>query len=237
LTWNVIIATVNLGLKRGQKMKSKIYCLGGLIMDKKVFEKMRPEGIELVQIEYDLPMNHESLKEYAERLFDKLKLPENYQLLGVSFGGMIATEFSKIRKPEKLYLVSSISKLTDVPIKFRLAGFLKMHRMIPTVLLNSSDALSRYLFGVRKKKDLERIKRLISPKDLEFLKWALDSILNWKNTETPEAIRIHGTMDRILPCNRDVDYPIADGSHFIIANRSEEIARILSSNNGEQKNG
>ncbi len=212
-------------------MASKIYCLGGLMRDKKVFQKMNPKGVKLVHIEYDTPLENESLKEYAQRLFEQIKLPEKYSLLGVSFGGMIATEFSKIRKPEKLYLVSSISKLAEIPIKFRIAGFLKMHKLIPNILINSSGGLSRYLFGVRKKKDLDRIKRLLSPADIDFLKWALDGILNWKNTEIPEAIRIHGTMDRILPYSGNADYPIADGSHFIMANRSAEIAKILSSNN------
>ena len=214
-------------------MNAKFYCLGGLIMDDLVFRKLKPKGIDLIHIKYMPHFNHETLKQYAARLFKHVNLPEKYQLLGVSFGGMIAAEFNKIRKAEKLYLVSSVSKVNQVPLKLRVAGLLKMHRMIPRALMNTPAILSSYLFGVQRKKDLDRIKRLLTPSDAEFLKWALEGILKWKNTDVPDAIRIHGSNDKILPCNSNVDYLIKGGSHFIMVNRTDEISKILSTNNEE----
>jgi hypothetical protein len=64
--------------------------------------------------------------------------------------------------------------------------------------------------------------------DAEFLNWALESLFSWENTLVPNAIRIHGTKDRILPYAGNADYPIQDGSHFIMSNRTDEIAKILS---------
>ncbi|MFT4601015.1 MAG: hypothetical protein ACI857_001192 [Arenicella sp.] len=212
-------------------VKSKIYCLGGLIIEKNIFTNLSHAGLELVHIPYEPPKNKESLKDYAFRHFNQAQLPENYQLLGVSFGGIIATEFAKIRKPQKLYLVSSISRFKQIPLKYRLIGYLWANQLIPKRFLTSTKALSRYLFGIKGKKNLERIKKFSSPKDLEFLRWALKIILNWKNSVSPHAIRIHGTKDKILPYEGNAEYPILNGSHFIISNRSDEIAEILSLNN------
>jgi hypothetical protein len=213
------------------KTTSKIYCLGGLVKDDQIFQNINPEGIELVHIKYVKPLKGESISKYSKRLFKKLKLPKKYQLLGVSFGGMIATEFVKIRRPEKLYLVSTISHVTQVPLKFRIALLLKLHKIFPRSLSKYKKFISRHLTGIKKKSDQIHINKLLSQMDIEFLKWALESLYKWKNTFVPNAIRIHGTKDRIIPYRGNVDFPIKDGSHFIMTNRREEIAKILSNYN------
>ncbi|NRA12405.1 MAG: alpha/beta hydrolase [Crocinitomicaceae bacterium] len=212
-------------------MAFTIYCLGGLFKDDQIFQNLHPEGVELVHIKYNTPLKDESLSHYSKRLFEKLQLPEKYQLLGVSFGGMIATEFSKIRTPEKLYLVSSVSQTTEIPLKFKIALFLRLHKIIPNAIVRHENFISRCIAGIKKKNDQERMTRLLSNADAEFLKWGLDSFFRWKNTLIPKAIRIHGTKDRIFPYTGNVDHPIQDGSHFIMTNRSDEIAKILSSHN------
>jgi hypothetical protein len=209
-------------------MTSKIYCLGGLVMDEQIFQNIHPEGAKLVHIKYNEPLKGESLKHYSKRLFDKIHLPEKYQLLGVSFGGMIATEFFKIREPEKLYLVSTVSYATEVPLKFKIAYLLRLHKIFSGSLVKYKKIISSFVTGVKREKDHERINSLLSNVDAEFLNWALGSLFSWENTLVPNAIRIHGTKDRILPYSGNADYPIKDGTHFIMSNRTEEIAKILS---------
>ena len=209
-------------------MASKIYCLGGLVKDELIFQNLNPEGIKLVHLKYNVPLKNESLIHYSKRLFEELDLPEKYQLLGVSFGGMIATEFFKIREPEKLYLVSTVSQAKDVPLKFRIALLLRLHKILPGSLAKYKKFISRHVTGLQKKKEQAQINRLLSKEDSDFMKWALESIFGWENTLVPKAIRIHGTNDRILPYAGNADYPIQDGSHFIMANRKDEIAKILS---------
>jgi hypothetical protein len=218
--------------ERVNNARPKIYCLGGLILEKNIFKDLSPSGVELVYIPYEEPKKGESIVAYSKRLFNHVRLPDCYQLLGVSFGGIIATEFAKIRKPEKLFLVSSISRIKQIPFKLRLAGYLYENKLIPERLLKSKRALSKYVFGIKGKEELERIKQFSNSRDLAFIKWAFTAILNWKNTEIPEAIRIHGTKDKILPYDGKAEYPIWNGSHFIIRNRSNEISQILATING-----
>jgi len=41
-------------------------------------------------------------------------------------------------------------------------------------------------------------------------------------------IRIHGTLDKILPIHHFIPtYTIANGSHFMVANKAKEISAIL----------
>ncbi|NQY67747.1 MAG: alpha/beta hydrolase [Flavobacteriales bacterium] len=212
-------------------MTDRIFCLGGLIIDELIFRKLKLPGIEVVHIKYIDHINGETLSDYALRLFNEIKLPIDYTLLGVSFGGMIAIEFSKIRKPKKMFLISTASRLNEVPFRLRLAGRLQLHKLIPRLAVISPFFLFKCLFKVKNEKDIRRIKRLLTPVELKFFEWALESILHWKNKEIPDAIRIHGTNDRILPRKKKVDYPLRGGSHFIMVNKSKEIEKILIENN------
>ncbi len=213
-------------------MGARVYCLGGLITDKQVFKNIEAEGIELVYIPYTIPKKNESLEVYAKRLFEQIHLPKDYQLLGVSFGGLIAREFSKLQKPEKLYLVSGIYK---VPVKFRLVFFLKLHKLFPRFLIRSSNLLTQFLFGVKRKKDRDRIKNMLTLKNIDFIQWALGQIIKGNYEDIPEAIKIHGTHDRMSPSPLHTDYPISNGTHFIMANRTDEITQILTMNNSRTR--
>lgn len=205
----------------------KIYCLSGLGVDKKAFQNLKVEGVELIHIDWIRPEKSESLEHYAKRLFDLSNLPQEYNLLGLSFGGMIATEFSKIRKPQKLYLISSMSTRKELRPLFKLIGFLRLHRIVPMSLLKRTNFITNYFFGVKTAEEIKLLRQILKETDPYFLKWALNAILNWKNTERPLATIIHGTSDKILPIEKNVDHIISGGGHFMIVSRAEEISGIL----------
>jgi pimeloyl-ACP methyl ester carboxylesterase len=210
----------------------KIYCLSGLGVDKKAFQNLKAEGIELIHIDWIRPEKSESLEHYAKRLFDLSNLPHEYNLLGLSFGGMIATEFSKIRKPKNLYLISTICTRAELRPIFKLIGFLRLHRIVPTSLLKSSNFITNYFFGVKTEEEKKLLKQILKETDSYFLRWALHAILTWKNTDKPSATSIHGTRDKILPIQKNTDYIISGGGHFMIVGRGKEISEILKMNNG-----
>ncbi len=79
----------------------KLFCLSGLGVDHRTFKNLQLKDVELVHIPWIDPLKNESLTEYSRRLFESISIPEEYNLIGVSFGGMIAQEFEKIRKPSR----------------------------------------------------------------------------------------------------------------------------------------
>ena len=112
---------------------------------------------------------------------ESMNIPENYRLLGVSFGGMVAAEFAKIRQPEKLYLVSTISKRRELPFFFELAGSINLYKWLPDRVLTDSNIMVDYLFGVRKKEDKRLLREMLRTTDTVFLRWAMNAILDWQN--------------------------------------------------------
>ncbi len=52
------------------------------------------------------PLKNESLKNYAQRISNKIT-SDNPTLIGLSFGGILAVEISKILKLQKVILISS----------------------------------------------------------------------------------------------------------------------------------
>jgi hypothetical protein len=64
---------------------------------------------------------------------------------------------------------------------------------------------------------------------MQFVKWAIDAILHWKNKEIPSNIvHIHGTGDRLLPGNLvKADHIIKGGTHVMTMDNHDEISALL----------
>ena len=62
-----------------------------------------------------------------------------------------------------------------------------------------------------------------------FLKWAINAILTWKNTEiSAHILHIHGDKDRILPYKNVKDtFCITGGGHSMIVNKAHEITPLI----------
>lgn len=93
----------------------KIYCLSGLGIDERAFANIHIPNYTLVFIPWIEPLENESLPSYAIRMFESTKIEDDYILMGVSFGGMIAQEFEKIKKPKHLFIISSMSSSESLP--------------------------------------------------------------------------------------------------------------------------
>lgn len=207
----------------------KLYCLSGLGVDHRAFRNLRVEGVELVEIPWIKPEKTDSLSSYAKRLFKTIDLPADYHLIGVSFGGMIAQEFEKIRKPKSLFLVSTISSSSELSFLFKIGGKLSLHKLIPRFLINRGNFLSNYLFGAKSKEDKELFNEILLDSDIPLIRWALGAIVKWKNSSETSGARIHGGKDKVLPLKKKTDFFIPEAGHLMIATHGKELSRFLES--------
>lgn len=205
----------------------KLYCLSGLGVDKRAFQNINVKGVELVHINWIDPVSNESLAAYSKRLFEIVQPEDGYHLIGVSFGGMIAAEFSKLKKPKKLFLVSTINSASELSQLFKFGAALRLHKITPSGLMRKSNFITNYLFGVRDRKEKILLKEILRDTDPHFLKWAINAIVGWKNSEKPTGIKIHGNNDKLLPLSSDSDFIIGGGGHFMIVSRGKEISEII----------
>lgn len=205
----------------------KIYCLSGLGVDHRAFQNIHIDGYELIHIPWIAPLKNESLSAYSQRLFETVSPEENYNLMGVSMGGMIAAEFAKIQQPQNLFLISTIDSCKELPMPFFIGGGLRLHQIIPPKVLFSFKRVTHFLFGVQEKEHQDLLYEILNDTDPAFVKWALNAILKWRNSTSNSGIKIHGDHDQILPLPKDTDHIIPNAGHFMIVEQGKEISKII----------
>jgi len=198
----------------------QLYIISGLGADHRVFQYMNFSGYEVTHIQWITPLKKESIEDYAKRLSAQIKTP-NPTLIGMSFGGMMAIEIGKQLKTEKIILIASVKTKNEIPFYLKTVG--QLHHIIPTVILKTSTPISRWFFGIREGRDRKLFSTICRETDPVFFNWAVDKIVNWKNTVIPPKVKhIQGSSDRIFPVNYvKADVVIPNGGHFMTVDKAE----------------
>lgn len=207
---------------------NQIYIFSGLGVDKRVFDKIDFGNLNPKFIDWIQPLKNESLSSYSKRISKKID-SENPILIGLSFGGIVATEISKTIDTKKLILIATAKTKYELPLIYRIAGKLNLNKLIPNSILKMQNSLTNWFFGVKTIEDKELLKQILKETDPIFLKWAINEIANWKNTEKAKNfIHIHGNKDKIIPIkNVETDFVISNGGHFMTVTKSSEIEKII----------
>ena len=206
-----------------------MYFISGLAADGRVFKNIHlPEGFEAIYLDWITPVKDESLRDYSLRLAERIDVSEEFILVGLSMGGMVAVEIAKKVAPSLIIIIASVPVSDQLPFYFRIAARLYLHRFISIRLLKIA-AITKRLFTTETKEDKELLKTVIRESNPAFIKWALTAILHWENKTIPEKlIHIHGSRDEILLVKyTQPTYIIPKAGHLMVMNRAEEINRIL----------
>lgn len=211
--------------------KIHIYCVPGLSASSKIYEfiKLPKEDFEIHLLEWLIPESiNETIEHYAARMCETIT-EENVALMGVSFGGVMVQEMSKIIHPKKIILISSIKNKSELPKRLRLAKSSRAYKLFPAKSITSIENFMSYVFGKMAKKRIEQYKIYLSVRDELYLKWSIYNVLHWQQKETlPNIIHIHGTSDHIFPFKHIKNsIKIEDGTHVMILNRAKKISEII----------
>jgi pimeloyl-ACP methyl ester carboxylesterase len=209
-------------------MSKAIYCISGLGADEKIFTNLHLEGYELKHIPWMRPVKAESIDAYASRMAALIH-EDNPILLGVSFGGMVAIEIARQRPVQKLILVSSIKCIDELPGWMKLAGRLKLNRLIPIHSYKMAGAIGNYRLGVTNEEEKKLVKAYRRAADPLYVQWAVNQIINWKNKWIPgQALHIHGDRDSIFPIKKIKNACVVkNATHLLIYNRAQEVAEFI----------
>lgn len=206
-----------------------IYFLSGLGADERIFSRLEFPDCEVIYLPWIAPEKEETLPSYAQRM--AMQIPENepFLLAGISFGGMLATEIVKTRRPEKLLLFSTAKTKRELPLWYRIGGKLGVYRLIPKQLLRRANRFTYYLFGVSDPEDKLLLKTIMQESNTHFIRWAMGAIVHWKNEEEPtHFLHIHGTTDRILPFRKIKNaIAIENAGHFMTHTHAREVNYII----------
>lgn len=197
--------------------------------DSRVFKHIRlPEGYEAVFLEWIEPLPDESLPSYALRLAKGIDRSEPFALIGLSFGGMIATEIARQFPPAMTILISSIPVSAELPFYFRVAARLRLHQLVPISLLKGAAAAKRF-FTKERNEDKKLIVQAIRESDPNMIRWSMNAILNWKNDFVPQPVcHIHGTHDEVLPIRfTHPTHTIHRAGHMLVMTEASQVNEII----------
>lgn len=199
-----------------------LYGIGGLGADQRVFQYLSL-SVKLIPVRWITPKSEECIEDYAVRLSEQIDKSKRFGLLGVSFGGLIALELSKVVEPELIILISSVTRSSDLPSIRNVARKVSLLSLIPNYLLKPPFVVMRYFFGA---KNGPLLKEIIRDTDPTFLRWALHAIIEWNfDLHVDNLYLIHGSSDRLIPLKNKKAIEINEGGHFMIVDRAAEISK------------
>jgi pimeloyl-ACP methyl ester carboxylesterase len=211
--------------------KTSIYLVPGLGAGTEIFEYLRlPEDrFEVHPIEWLIPQSEdESLENYASRMAEFVK-DEMPVLIGVSFGGVLVQEMSKLIPAKKVIIISSLKKRSELPRRLKLFQKLGLYKLLPTGRISRIDDFSRFNFHQTLKRKTELYNRYMRVRNEKYLNWAIKTVLHWKGSgNISNVVHIHGTRDEIFPIKHiDNCIPVEKGTHAMIITRAKRISEII----------
>ncbi len=196
----------------------------GMAASPEIFENIRldPAQFQIHFLEWILPEKGMDISAYAKAMCTHIKHP-NPILLGVSFGGILVQEMAKLINVKKTIIVSSVKSKSELPKRMLFAKYTKVHKLLPTGLVNNVELLAKYAFGETVTKRLELYEKYLSVRDKQYIDWAIDNIVNWQQKAPLEnTIHIHGEKDAVFPiANIKECIPVRNGTHTMIIHRAK----------------
>jgi pimeloyl-ACP methyl ester carboxylesterase len=205
-----------------------IYCISGLGADEMAFSRLKIPGHILAYLPWLLPNNNESIEQYALRMCKGIT-EENPILMGLSFGGMMSIEISKLIPVKKIILISSIQSANELPWWMIGAGRLRLNKIVSMRSYKILEPIQNRFLGVKDKDEIDMVRTYRKNAPEIYTNWAINEVLNWKNSWQPPSIfHIHGDHDNMFPIkNVSPTHVIKGGGHFMIMNKAAEISACI----------
>lgn len=205
-----------------------IYAIPGLGTTEKLYVNTKIKGVEIIVLNWPTPEKNDTMESYARKFLPQINTNIPFCLLGVSFGGMICTELSKIISPKKIFLISSCKSRKELPWFIKTFKYFPLHKLISEKQHRKMAYRGRWIIGFGKAYIPEFL-GMVNSMTKNYFKYCINIIVNWNNTTLPKnTIHIHGDND-ILLWYKFVkpDYTISRGSHAMIVFQADEINKII----------
>ena len=199
-----------------------VYFMPGMAATSRIFEfiKLPESQFDCRLLDWFVPEKGMSLEAYAEAMCRQIT-HERPVLVGVSFGGMLIQEMARHIPVRKLIIISSVKQTSELPKRLIFAKYTRIHKLLPTGMVNNIELLAKYAFGEVVNKRMELYERYLAIRDKYYLDWSINQIVHWKQKTPPVGlVHIHGDKDAVFPVQYIKDYvAVPNGTHIMIINR------------------
>lgn len=210
--------------------KIPVYFIPGMCCSTDIFEHIILDDtlFEMHLISWPEVTKSLSLQQYAQII--SLKITHaNPILVGVSFGGIVAQEISKLISVEKTIIISSIRCTQEYPPLYKFSRRTKLHKLLPTGKFNWMISFLKLFLNDKKKDRLNYYDKYLPLRDKNYLDWTINTILNWKqNTPIKNVYHLHGELDELFPIKYIKNATIiSGGTHAMIIVKHKQINKLL----------
>ena len=210
--------------------KPIVYLLTGQGGDERLFNNFElGPAYELRHINYFTPEKGLTMRQFAEALAIQIDQSRPYIIIGVSLGGMLATEMNSFLNPEKTIIISSAKTRMELPRRLRFQSKIPLYKLVSSNMAWRGAKILQPLVEPDRNKEKETFKKMLEDKDPLFLRRTITMIMQWDRVVLQEdIIHIHGDNDKTIPIrNVKYDYLVPNGSHMITLTRGTEISKLV----------
>ena len=181
-------------------------------------------------IEWEDPSGVNSVQEYAQRLEHQIRRTDDIFYIGISFGGLVCLEMSRILKPRGIFHLGSLQSAKEISTVIRL--FSNFVPSLPSVLFNLSlfpKKLLYYYFGISHGRHRAEFEEMLQGYAPQFVRRLVVLALRYSSLEKYDIpiIRIHGSRDKIVSNPRGkIDF-LVNGGHIISMSNSSEVNEYI----------
>ncbi len=119
-----------------------VYLIPGQGSDYRIFNNLDIDStFKVKHIHYTLPDKGMSLPQFAHALATQIDTSEEFILIGVSLGGMLATEMSTFLHPKKVILISSAKSRNELPFRYKFQRHFPIYKAVPGKLAKAGAKL------------------------------------------------------------------------------------------------
>lgn len=210
--------------------RKHIFFISGLGADHRAFARINIEGDhQITHLNWIIPEKGESLISYATRLSEPIQRAENPVVIGLSLGGMIASEMTTFMPHLQVILVSSIKSSEERSNILKFGDKVRAQHLVHVGAVKKLAFLWGWMKFKIPKKDSAHMIQMMRDQDNRFLKWALLAAPRWKGQGVEDRIHhIHGNKDLMFPVKRIKNARIIDGgTHIMVYSKAGEVSQHI----------
>lgn len=199
--------------------------LPGMTQQYPVYHRLLPLLPSARVVPFIEPQPDESLHAYAHRMAPQFS--RDCFIGGVSFGGILAQEISRIIQPQGCIVIASIQHPSQLPPRLRMLRTLGGRRT--DRLLRATGRLAESVPTRVRTPSTARLRKLSGDAG-RWHRWATGAVLDWQPPTSMNVplTHIHGDADTTFPVSyTTADTIISGGKHALPVSHPEETAAAI----------
>lgn len=209
--------------------KPHIFFISGLGADHRAFDRIKLDGYEQTHLPWIEPDWKDTMHSYAKKMAAPILKAENPVVIGLSLGGMLASEMTTFMPHIRVILISSIKSYQERSTVLKLGRVFPIQRLMPPNTMQRFTVLWELAQRKRLQGNTKHLTQMFKDQNDKFLRWAIVNAPKWRGEgDVSRIAHIHGTMDRMFPFKRIKNaIPVHGGTHLMVFVKGSEVTGLI----------